>query len=107
MRLRLAFVTIGLMGWAVGCGVARHGVTQAHPCARAIAPLPPPDAKGAVRAGLEQYLTQYAEGWSLGDRDNGLVVSLPPGCGSLADRIEARYGKAIHVERDVRIQPVK
>lgn len=107
MRLRLWLGALTVMVWAAGCGVARHGTTQAHPCSRAIAPLPAPDATGAVRPVLEPYLTQYAEGWSLGDRASGLVVSLPPGCDSLADRIEARYGNAIHVERDVRIQPVK
>jgi len=101
----MAIVTIWLI--AAGCDPRQHDGSQAQPCARAVAAFPPVDSDGGLRAGLEGYLTQYADGWSIGNGADGLVVTLPPGCADLANRIESHYGSAIRVERDVRIQPLR
>jgi hypothetical protein len=93
-----------------GRHATRATARKEKPCAQALAPLPPVDVGGAIRPGLERYLTQYVGqgwGWSIGDGAKGLVmVGLPPGCGALADRIESQYGAAVHVDRDVLIELV-
>ena len=73
----------------------------------AVAPLPTVDPQQPIRADLERYLTDYASGWSLGEGGNGLYLTLPPGCDDLADRIESHYRQAVHIDRDVSIQPLE
>ena len=108
MRVSVALLGMWVLGLGVACDTDRPDVSQAQPCRRAVAPLPAVDPRGAIRPALEQYLGQYADGgWSIGEGANGVSMTLPPGCGELADRIESHYGSAVRVQRDVLIRPLR
>lgn len=108
MWLRVTtYPALAVLLLALACDRTGDDPPDLRACERAVAPLPSVDPQRPIRPNLERYLTDYASGWSIGDGADGLSMTLPSGCGDLADRIEAHYGNAIHVDRDVDIRPLK
>src|SRR5947209_14961670 len=95
-RLRRTTVILGVVVLLASSGCGRDGHRRTNSgCVDTPAPIPSVGVSG-VRPVLERYLAQNASGWSIGDRRDGLVVTLPPGCDAVAAQIEARYGTAVH-----------